>query len=97
MEPELKPEGRRSLRLGVRTGGSPAFGGPGPAFCLCPPHPFACPSPPRRPCSPERPLLSPPLQKFLPQRSAPRGAGRGGGTQPFFRVSKDLLESLYVH
>ncbi|VFV43177.1 serine threonine-protein kinase [Lynx pardinus] len=45
MEPELKPEGRRSLRLG----------------------------------------------KFLPQRSAPRGAGRGGGTQPFCRPGSHSL------
>lgn len=31
MEPELRPEGRRSLRLGVRTGGRPAGGGRSPS------------------------------------------------------------------
>lgn len=76
MEPELKPEGRRSLRLGVRTGGSPAFGGPGPAFCLCPPHPLACPSPPAG-CVPQSARCC-----HHPYRSSsrkgPHPEGRGG-------------------
>lgn len=93
VEPELRPEGRRSLRLGVRTGGSPAFGGLGPTGCLHPPHLLACL--PCRLCSPKRLLPPPPLQKVLLQRSAPRGVERGGGTKPFCQVSKDLLGSLH--
>lgn len=84
MEPELRPEGRRSLRLGVRTGVSPAFRGLGPTGCLCPPHPSTCL--PHRPCSPKRLLLPPPLLKVLQQRSAPGGVEWGGGTKPFCHV-----------
>lgn len=95
VEPELRPEGRRSLRLGVRRRES-RFWRAGPPTtrralltCLLA---FPC-----RLCSPECLRLPPPQQKDPLQRSAPRGLERGRGTRPSCRVSKDLLGSLREH
>lgn len=76
VEPELRPEGRRSLRMGVRTGGEPAVGGP-PAPTL-----LTCSPPPPRLCSPDHLLLLRSLQKVLLQRWVPSWVVRGGAPSP---------------
>lgn len=83
VEPELRPEGRSSLRLGVRTGlGTQSRG----ALCLGTSHLFAHHPPHYRLCSSEPLLLPRPLQKVLLQRSVLRGV-----EQRVCQVSKDPL------
>lgn len=75
VEPELRPEGRRSLRLGVRTAGT-CSSGPC-ALCPCDSHLFACPPP--QAVFPRGPAATPAPAEGPPAKVSAKRVGRGGG------------------